>query len=155
MPILLRSRTAKPSGSNPAAVFDWIMDALTELLEGLRGLVTLNGNVRETRSLEAERAVVFFGAIVVDTGPSRLRDLYGDVLAKTFTTALIQFDSAAGAGRWRADGPDPVSAATAVAGMPIAAGGLTLTIVGSANIQNFSVIGEPAATLNMSVTLYQ
>lgn len=155
MPFIISFPPGAPSLKNPVALIDWAVQWAKAVLNALRGLVSLDADVRELRTLNAETAELFVSAAVVAGAVTRLRDLEPRVITQAFTTALIMFDGAAGAGRWMVHGPDPTSAATAAAGMPVPAGGATLVITGQRNIANFAVIGEPAATLNMSVTLYK
>lgn len=154
MPIIVTRPLPPPDGSNLSAVLSWLVDAIGKLIELVTGLVTLDANVRETRSLNAERAVLFASSVVTNLAIIRMQALVPTSVTETYTTALIQFDAGSGPGRWRADGGDPLAAATAAAGMPIPTGGFTLTLTGALNIRSFAVIAE-AANLNMSITLFK
>lgn len=155
MPIQIKAKTPPPSASNPAGALDWALQAAKDLLHYVRGLFMLDQDVREQRTVNAERAMIFTSSTVTAAAVIRLRDLVNSLDAgEPFTTALIMFDSTSAAGRWRIDGGAPTAGGGAGTGMPITAGGGTLTITGLANIRDFQVIGE-AANLLMSVTLFK
>ena len=154
MATVIQHQEPQPQSGN--AFVDYLAGLLKSMLTALTGLLTLDAGVRAQRTVNAERGVLFGGATVVAAAVTSFEVLFPDVITKDFTTALIVFDTASGAGRFRYDGGFPVSAAaTATAGLPIPAGGFTFRLTGALNIRSFRVIGEPAATLNMSVMLHQ
>ena len=155
MPIQIRQELPPPSAKDPKTAIDWALAQARELLHYVRGLFMLDLDVREQRTVNAERAMIFTSATVTAAQVTLLRDLVQALQAdEYFTTALIMFDSTSAAGRWRIDGGTPTAGGGAGSGMPITAGGGTLTITGLANIRDFKVIGE-AANLLMSVTLFK
>lgn len=157
MAIIIQRPQAPPSGSNPLAIIPWLVSTLTGILDALRGLLTLDADVRDTRTRVAERAVAFFqtgdGGIpaLTDAAVLVFGNIYPDTVTQYFTTALIQFDAASDALRWRTDGQNP----STTVGMPIPANGYSLTITGALNIRSFAVICEAGGTATMSVTLFK
>jgi hypothetical protein len=118
--------------------------------------VFLDAAMRETRSLNAERAVLFISAVVTNAAVTRMVEINPLVQSKTYTTALVAFDAGSGAGRYRIDGGAPIPAsAAAAAGMPIAAAGTQFMIFGQLNIRDFQVTAETATNLDMSITFFQ
>lgn len=152
MPLQITHRQPAPRSDNP--IVNYLIDLLGKLYDLVRGLVTLDEKVRADRTLSAERAVLFQGSAITTTVLA-MEVLIPDVINKDFTTAMIMFDGTSGSGRFRYDGQNPTSAATAVAGLPIPSGGFQLTITGALNIRSFRVVAEPAQALNMSVMLHQ
>lgn len=153
MSTIIIEREAPPLTQDPLA--KWIVKTLSSILQALSALVSLDANLRETRTLVAERAVNFFGAVVTDTTVQQLREVFPECLTQNFTTAFIAFDVASGAGRYRSDGPFPDPAGAPTDGLPIPTGGYTLTITGADNIRDFAVIAETGSTLNMSIQFYK
>src|SRR5262245_57815068 len=155
MPIVIQRPLPPPDGSNPQQTASWIVDTLGKLLKLIDGLYSLDFELRERRTLGAERAILYVPLVVTAAGVSRFRLLIPDVVTKNFTTALIQTDAGSGAGRFRYDGQDPIPAtATAAAGLPIPAGGATIVITGAENIASFAVTAE-AGNIQLSVMLHQ
>jgi len=156
MPLIITRTEPRPNGTSIPKSLDWLMGIANQALEYLKGLVTLNADLRETRSLEAERAVLFTSAVVINTAVTVMQALEPRTAAETFTTMLVAFDAGSGAGRYRIDGSAPTpNSAIAGSGMPIPAGGYTLTIVGALNIRSFQVTAETATALDMSITLFK
>lgn len=141
--------------TDPPAAWDWFADALSKIVEFLKGLVLLDETVRRDRSNVAERAVLRSSAIVTNAAVIRFETLIPQVLIEIFTTAHIAFDAGSGAGRYTLEGTNPLAAATAAAGMPIPGGGAELVVIGILNIRSFAVIAETATNMNLSVTLYK
>lgn len=146
---------APPSGKDPAAVFDWLIDALTKLLAYVGSLVSLDEELRKLRSESAERAVLFVSAVVTNAGVTAMQTIAPSVVTEVYTTALIMFDTTSGLGRWRDDGGSPVAAAGAASGMPIPAGISQILLVGALNIRSFQVIAEAGVALQMSIELHK
>jgi len=67
-----------------------------------------------------------------------------------FSSMLLTFDAASGAGRFRIDGGQ----VTPTVGQAIPAGGITILLEGWVNIKNFRLIAEAGATLTFSRTLF-
>lgn len=145
----------QPAPKTGNAALDYAIGLIGRILTALLGLVSLDDSVRAERSEVAERAVLFASATVVGTAVTAMEVIAPDVITKTFTTALIMFDTSSGSGRFRYDGQNPLTAAAAASGLPIPSGGFQIVITGQLNIRSFRVIGEPAQTLNMSVMLHQ
>lgn len=148
-------RPAKPVSNDP--ITKWIIQTLTTIRDALVGLLTLDANVRETRTLVAERAVALFGIVVDITDPTTflMREAYPDSVTQNFTTALIVFDATSGAGRWRSDGVRATVGTAPGDGLQIPQNGYSLTVTGADNIRDFSVAPETATPLNMTIQFYK
>jgi hypothetical protein len=144
-----------PRGSDPAAVFDWLIEALTKLLAYVASLVSLDEDLRRLRSEAAERGVLFVSAAVTNAAVVAMQTIAPSVVTEVYTTALIMFDSTSPLGRFRYDGGSPVAAVGAASGMPIPAGFSFITLVGALNIRSFQIIAEGAGTIQMSITLHK
>lgn len=153
MPIWIDRK--KPLPGDVAGVTKFLVDGLDAIASYLKSLVTLDRDVRQTRSEGAERALAFVSATVASGTVVRLADLWPQVVNQVYTTALVQFDTTSGLGRWRMDGGTVIAAAGPASGMPIPTGFSTLTIVGALNIRSFQVAPEGATALTMSITLFQ
>lgn len=154
MPFLIEFKRDTPTDGPGLA--RWITDALQTLMSYMRALVFLDANTRATRSENAERAVTFVSAVVVNTAVTRMVDIWPQVQDKVYTSMLVAFDAGSGAGRYRIDGGAPTfNSAAAAAGMPIAAAGTQFMVLGQLNIRDFQVTAETATALDMSITLFQ
>lgn len=154
MPFLIQFAKGVPTSGPELA--KWITDALQTLMSYMRALVYLDAPTRETRSLNAERAVLFVSAVVTNAAVTRMVDIAPQVQDKVYTSALVAFDAGSGAGRYRIDGGAPIfNSALAAAGMPIAAAGTQFMILGQLNIRDFQVAAETATAMDMSITLFQ
>jgi len=152
MPIIITRKSPIPQSA--ADALKWALEAASDALAYLKALVELDANVRNIRTKNAERAQSFVSAVVTNAAVLALQTLEPLVLTELdYTTALIATDAGSGPARWRIDGGDPLAAATAAAGMPLAAG-QSLTLVGARNIADFRVIAE-AANVNVSITLFK
>jgi hypothetical protein len=155
MPMIITRPLPLPDGSNPQQTASWVVDALAKILKALDGLYSLDFELRERRTMGAERAILYVPLVVTNAGPTRFRIAIPDTLVKNFTTALIQTDAGSGPGRYRYDGQDPLAAATAAAGLPIPNAGATIIITGAENIASMSLIAEGGAAMQVSVMLHQ
>lgn len=153
MSLIIQHDAPIPQTGNRA--LDFALGVLNKMLTALVGLLTLDDKVRAQRTLVAERGVNFQGLVVTNAAVTAFEVLIPDVITKDYTTALIMFDTASGAGRFRYDGQNPVAAATAAAGLPIPAGGFQFRLTGALNIRSFRVIAEGGTNLNLSVMLHQ
>lgn len=144
----------RPTLQQPEAILNYSLDAANAIVEALKALVLLDRPVREARSLNSERGGTFVGAVVTNAAITRIADLVPSVINDVYTTLLLRTDAGSGAFRWRIDGGNPQAAALATAGMPGAAAGDTLNIVGQLNIREFAMIAE-AGNVNASFLLFK
>lgn len=112
-------------------------------------LLRSDARLRELQGLNAPRAIYFDRPAGGITGAQ----VYTIVQAQqqTFSSLVITFDAASGAGFYRIDG----TPASPTVGVEIPAGGGTITIQGSDNIKGFSMAAQAAATLVFARYLYQ
>jgi len=153
MPLVITRELPPPDGTDSRATVKYIVDILSKLYELIRGLVTLDENVRQQRTIAAERGVFFIGSS--SAALISFETLIPDTITQDFTTALIQFDATSGAAHYRYDGGTPNALGLSTSGMPVPAGAFQIVLVGALNIRSFKIIGDAAATVNLSVTLHK
>lgn len=153
MPLIIELPKPKPTSNDPAAVVDWLVEAIGKIASYLRGLLILDADVRAQRTLVAERGVLFTG--VSSAALISFETLIPQTVIEDYTTAAIAFDAASQAGRYRYDGGIPDAGAAPTSGMPIPAGAFQINLTGALNIRSFRAIGDGGNTLRLSVTLHK
>jgi len=125
---------------------------LSTIAQELLALMRSDAALRELQGLNASRAC-YFGAGIVTNAAAQVINEANSGTGEVFYQLVVVFDVTAGAGNYRIDGP----AATAPlgGGLPIPAGGGTLTITGHDNIRNFSMIAQGATTMPFARYLFK
>lgn len=112
-------------------------------------LLRSDAKLRELQGINAPRAMYFDRPTGGVTGNAVYT--IREAQQETFSSLVIVFDQASGAGFYRIDG----TPASPTVGVDIPAGGGTLTIQGSDNIKGFSMAARAAATLTFARYLYR
>lgn len=100
----------------------------------------------------ADRATIIGSPVTVDdVTPQNIVDAQD--LSQDFSIAVLQFTAASAAGYFNCTGSVPTP--TGSRGIEIPAGGGTLTIRGTWNIRNFSVIASTGTTMVFTALLYK
>jgi len=116
----------------------------------LLALIKSDAALREVQGANAPRACYFTnGTLTTPVVQGIVQAASGT--GEIFYQLVIVFDSAAGAGRYRIDGPDP----TAAVGHQFPAGGGQLVITGMDNITRFRMIASTATTCPFNYTLFK
>lgn len=123
---------------------------LSRIAEEVYSLIKNDAALRKIQGANAPRAYYFDRQTGI-TGTA----VYTITEAKSgneiFSSMIIQFDTASGAGFYRIDGQNP----TATVGFEVPAGGGILQINGHDNIKNFALIAQGASTLLFARYLYK
>jgi hypothetical protein len=113
-------------------------------------LLRSDARLRELQGINAPRAAYFDRRSITGAGAANTYKI-NEAQQEIFSSLVITFDQASGAGSYRVDGID----ALPLTGVEIPAGGGILTIQGSDNIRGFSMVARAAATLTFARYLYK
>lgn len=123
-------------------------DILRTIARELLVLLRSDAKLREVQGINAPRASYFDRPAGI-TGNAVYT--INQAQQETFSSLVITFDQASGAGFYRIDGVP----ASPTVGVEIPAGGGILTIQGDDNIKGFSMAAQAAATLVFARYLYK
>jgi len=115
-------------------------------------LLRSDAELRAIQGANAARACYFTAGTATNAGASNIAQAFSGT-GEIFYQLSITFDITAGAGNYRMDGPAPTAALGG--GVPIPAGGGTLTITGYDNIRNFQFIAQGAVTMPFAYYLFK
>jgi hypothetical protein len=123
---------------------------LARIAEEVYSLIKNDAALRKIQGTNAPRAYYFDRQAAV-TGTTVYTITEAKSGSEIFSSMVVQFDTASGAGFYRIDGQNP----SATVGFEVPAGGGILQINGHDNIKNFALIAQAASTLVFSRYLYK
>jgi len=125
---------------------------LSIIAQELLALIKSDAALRELQGANASRACYFASGTVTNAAPQNIVEANSGT-GEIFYQLVVVFDTTAGAGNFRIDGP--AAGAALGQGIPIPAGSGTLTVTGNDNIRNFSMIAQGATTMPFARYLFK